>query len=1005
MKKTNLLLVFASIIFALCVSSFADENNASLTPKQKLAANIEKYAAEKEITDSLQASWEYHRTSPKEEWLPIWKEILLNGSLAESVTNWLDFAKYKFYFFNADYLEVPEVLSLASEFKELCAKTNHFTLNDFSDALLKIQTDDNCCYPACTAFVFYPKDEQKKIATRNSYHFFSVGDVLKILGLKNESEKILLDKLEKLEKGDYREFSGNSLGKQCLGDITSFGFNKIPIKNDIVKKWWEMWDFALMQDLKDVFMKELENFANIQTNCFFVAKFYCEHLDDKDKAKEFLQKNFPFDKICTMTEAYPDYCRLRLLLEDPLRGDEKPDPLFKYIYWQLYSDPTEFCRNAKWFWEGEDKSRYALLFDSYADIKKRLAKPMLENVKTSSFPTVRRLCEISDKDDFMFYLRKRYQKQEDFVCALYLASLTDDSDEFVKCLKTLSSMKDQVGISCLILNLRDDFPAICANDILDMIKRSDIRSNPDFPYYAEKLKKWCLARNVPEAAAEINEILKSTEQKEQCVCSDPQSELEKIIDNEIGISSVLSKEEAYYCRHQQSEWLPLWKRILAQGDLSQTVSNWLFFAKFPMGYLKNDGGIVKRELKDRLMNRCEENKEFSFSEFVKALVSAPMGENSLYSSRGLRFVSRPQSENMYNELTYYEIADVLLFLDLTNEIPRVAERVMNTLELNKKNEESNNGLYEALNENARWRVSNIPTPISTSFNSRDSWAAFCFCRDCKAYDSYEKAAVKLLKEHPDAIFLLEQYCSHLVEIGKGEEAWEFIKTNYPPEKIYPIPGASVPYYNTIGKVYGYMIDKLWGPDMEERFEKAGLNDFKFGFEELVENCVRAQLENDPESFLRASWFWGEYINKEKIAREVVQPYLAALPKQDMLTLRRLGQISETNWFKAFVKEGWEKDKSVPFAIEEACLTEDPQEFAELLSFIAKEGCPVMGDIPFLTRKLNDDSPVSCADDMMTLIEKSGILDNKSYIGYLDYFCVWCVKKGRKDIADKITSLK
>ena len=125
----------------------------------------------------------------------------------------------------------------------------------------------------------------------------------------------------------------------------------------------------------------------------------------------------------------------------------------------------------------------------------------------------------------------------------------------------------------------------------------------------------------------------------------------------------------------------------------------------------------------------------------------------------------------------------------------------------------------------------------------------------------------------------------------------------------------------------------------------------------------------------------------------------------MLTLRRLGQISETNWFKAFVKEGWEKDKSVPFAIEEACLTEDPQEFAELLSFIAKEGCPVMGDIPFLTRKLNDDSPVSCADDMMTLIEKSGILDNKSYKGYLDYFCEWCVKKGRKDIADKITSLK
>ena len=125
----------------------------------------------------------------------------------------------------------------------------------------------------------------------------------------------------------------------------------------------------------------------------------------------------------------------------------------------------------------------------------------------------------------------------------------------------------------------------------------------------------------------------------------------------------------------------------------------------------------------------------------------------------------------------------------------------------------------------------------------------------------------------------------------------------------------------------------------------------------------------------------------------------------MLTLRRLGQISETNWFKAFVKEGWEKNKNLIFAIEEVCLTEDPKEFAELLSFIAKEGCPKLGDVAFLTYRLNDDSPASCADDMMTLVEKSGMLKTEYNRRFLDHFIEWCEKKGRKDLADKLNSLK
>ena len=134
MKKTNyLLLVFASIVFALCVSSFAYENDASLTPKQKLAANIEKYAAEKEIKDPFQASWDYHKNSPKEEWLPIWKEILLNGTLAESATNWLDFAEVPLYFLRQTKTDDPNFMNIVSEFKKLCSEPDNFTLEVFAD--------------------------------------------------------------------------------------------------------------------------------------------------------------------------------------------------------------------------------------------------------------------------------------------------------------------------------------------------------------------------------------------------------------------------------------------------------------------------------------------------------------------------------------------------------------------------------------------------------------------------------------------------------------------------------------------------------------------------------------------------------------------------------------------------------------------------------------------------------------------------------------------------------
>ncbi|MBQ7555681.1 hypothetical protein IJS98_04425 [bacterium] len=1005
MKKTNyLLLVFASIVFALCVSSFADENDVSLTPKQKLAANIEKYAAEKEITDPLQASWEYHKNSPKEEWLPVWKEILLNGTLAESVTNWLNFAKVPLFFLcqvdDPTWPDDSHFLNIATEFKKLCEEPGHFTLDDFSDALLKMRTDGNCCYPACYAYMYFSKNEQKKTATRYSYNFKSVSDVLKILSLKNGGEKILLDKLEELKKGDYREFCGSTLGEQSLGDITTFsfeGYYKL-IKNDIIGKWWELFMFAERCGIKDSFFKELESFADTQSNCFFLTKFYCERLGNREKAIEFLNKHFNVDKICTFTEAYPEYAGLRVSLNDTISTREEPSPLFKVLQWQLYHNPHEFCRSAGWFWEGQSPSHSSLTYLSYNEIKKKLVKPMLENVEKPSLSIVRRLSEISDQDDFKCYLRKKLKKEDNIFCALYLATLTDDPEEFTNCLRILSPEKDQVGISCIIVSLRDNYPSSCAKIILDMIQGSDIKSNPDFPYYAERFKKWCLSKNVPEVASEVDSILKNTERKDKITYYDPKKALEEKIEKEIEYSPVSTKKQTYYFRHSQSEWLPLWKRLLFTDKLPEAVANWLDFAKFPMENLKDNTGVIKEELKSRLLENCEKEGHFTFQEFLDALINAPVNEKCFQQNYSASFHSSSSAAyEILDSITFYQIADALVFLSQTNALSKVAERASKTLDYSiQKRYETNDcekSVYGSERAPERWQ----PSFVSPSRFTWDVYERALFCKEYKQEEAFLKYASEALAEHPDALALLKQYCIILIDQNKKPEVVDFLKKNYPPEKIYHITEDIDDFY----EIFGWL---TYNP-RDDSVDLKSLPDR----DEIRKNWVKTQLEDNCERTLRLHnlnnvWF-KNYDRDKTIAMEVVQPYLATLPKQDMLTLRRLGQISETNWFKAFVKEGWEKEKSVPFAIEEACLTEDSLEFAELLSFIAKEGCPMMGDIPFLTRKLNDDSPVSCADDMMTLIEKSGILDKKAYIGYLNYFCEWCVKKGRKDIADKITSLK
>lgn len=999
MKKLNyILLALIAFAFACSVVSMAEET--SVSPSQKLKGNIEKFAKEKEISDPLKAQWEYHRTAPKEEWLPIWKEILLNGTLAESVTNWLNFAKVPLFFLcqvdNPTWPDDSHFLNIATEFKKLCEEPGHFTLDDFSDALLKMRTDGNCCYPACYAYMYFSKNEQKKTATRYSYNFKSVSDVLKILSLKNGGEKILLDKLEELKKGDYREFCGSTLGEQSLGDITTFsfeGYYKL-IKNDIIGKWWELFMFAERCGIKDSFFKELESFADTQSNCFFLTKFYCERLGNREKAIEFLNKHFNVDKICTFTEAYPEYAGLRVSLNDTISTREEPSPLFKVLQWQLYHNPHEFCRRAGWFWEGQSPSHSSLTFLSYDEIKKKLVKPMLENVEKPSLSIVRRLSEISDQDDFKCYLRKKLKKEDNIFCALYLATLTDDPEEFTNCLRILSPEKDQVGISCIIVSLRDNYPSSCAKIILDMIQGSDIKSNPDFPYYAERFKKWCLSKNVPEVASEVDSILKNTERKDKITYYDPKKALEEKIEKEIEYSPVSTKKQTYYFRHSQSEWLPLWKRLLFTDKLPEAVANWLDFAKFPMENLKDNTGVIKEELKSRLLENCEKEGHFTFQEFLDALVNASVNEKCLRPNHiASLFSGSSAAYEILDSITFYQVADALVFLDQTNELPRVAERVLNTLDYSRLHyHETNDFERNVFGYGDRWQPSiYMPSPFKWDIEK-----TFAFCKEYGQEEIFIQYAKEALKEHPECLALLMQYCTVLSERKHAEEALTFLVDNYPAEKVYLIPEDHEDYFQAFVAIRRHF----------ERSEIRKLHKTLFpDREEFDKKWLQAQAEKDLESVLRTYWLWSGYNDYQmKLAKEIVLPYLTKLPKHDLLTLRRLGQLSETNWFQSFVKGGWEKEHSLPYAVELACFTDDPKEFAELISFIRKEGGPITGDIPFLTKRLTDDSPASCADDFCAIIEKSGLMEHEYNYRNLKYFFDWCEKKGRNDVVEKLKAL-
>ncbi len=1049
MKKTNyLLLLFASIVFALCVSSFADENDVSLTPKQKLAANIEKYAAEKEIKDSLQASREYHRNSPKEEWLPIWKEIILNGTLAESVTNWLDFAKVPLFVLcqvdDPIWPDDSHFLNIATDFKKLCEEPGHFTLDDFSAALLKMRTNGNCCYPTGNVFSFFSKNEQKKWATKNSYHFFNICDVLILLGQTKEIENIVSAWLEGLKKANYNEFVQTNYKSRCLGDIDST-FNDIPLISGSIDDIYYDCDFSIdwtanpqtinaLISLKGVnsvwfglsglaqhcrmhalFLKGLKEAAEVHSNYFPLAKFYCGTLvryGNYETAREFLNKYYPFEKICKMPCAYEGYVSLCNELEMPIyRSGREPGGDCNVVMWQLYSNAHQFCEWGEWFWKSDRKHE----FDSYSKAKRKIAKPMLEGLDYHSEYTIRRLGEQSDIEDFKDYLGKKFkeksarQKQPNNAVAFELAVITDDPEDFAKAVEVLTHKEPRLSgeclirineaeVSCIITNLRDDFPASCAKGIMELIKASNIAANPDFPYYADKFRKWCDKLGETDVVSELDKLISETKAEEPEWKNDPRKFLDEKISKTENFFST-TKEQLYYKNIPQREWMPAWKKILVSGDLSQSVSNWLIFAKFPMPNLNDSSGTLKRELNDRFRKYCEENGQFTFNEFVDALVKAPVSESIDPVNSAGWYSDIDRAERLLNSLTFYQIADALVFLGCTNEIPRLATRLMKSLDFSKSGELD---LREG-GEICSYQRGSMP--VSSPNNTPDVWGAFCFCNDYKDYgacDAYEKSVKEIFKEHPNEFQLLRIYCSYLVEQNRGEEAWDFVRNNYPPEKFYPVPGAVSDCNSIRAELHNYFMRKFFGIDEEKRMEECGVDKFFPDYDELDRNSVKAQMEQDIESFLTAYWFWFD-LNQKRIAmaEEVVKPYILAMPKQSFNSLRRLGQISETNWFKDYVNAGWEKEKTLPFAVEKVCLTEDPQEFEELVAFLAEGKYSNKGDICFLIGKLDEKTPASCAQSLLSLIKTNKLTDEYNALEQLQRFTEWCEGKGESAVAEEV----
>lgn len=138
-------------------------------------------------------------------------------------------------------------------------------------------------------------------------------------------------------------------------------------------------------------------------------------------------------------------------------------------------------------------------------------------------------------------------------------------------------------------------------------------------------------------------------------------------------------ETKYFIKTPKEEWLPLLEKILIKDDLSDTVKNWLRFSNTFMSSITNES--VRLELKEKLKAGCEKEGHYSFEKFTSALVNAEVNERCLLpnSSAKLLSDSRAADEIRYS-ITFYNLADALVYLNLTNELPKVAERVMKSLD-------------------------------------------------------------------------------------------------------------------------------------------------------------------------------------------------------------------------------------------------------------------------------------------------------------------------------------
>ena len=977
MKKPDCILAILAAFIFVC-SAFSG------TIEKQLSLYVDMRAKLREFGGSVK---DYYKSVPKEEWLPLWEEALAVDDLSYSASAWTYFVGGPLRFNDDLKYDKETRVRLRSNFEKQCALSNHFTISEFSETLLE-------SFGCELTFAGFKKASEDR--DHNLYNFYDVCDVLQFFGLQEKLNEITLKLARELKSGDYSEFSGTTVIEPVLGDLSIYNYSDFPKKNRILEDWKSLglisgaYSFNMMMNdseytglkyyacynTRDAFLEGLKETALFHSNCFFITKFYCECLQDDKLAKEFLQSNFSLDKACTLTEAFPEYVELCKKLGVPLDTRYRTPELFQFLQWQLFFNRDNFCNSADWFWEDLGQSWYEM----YDHERKRWAKPILESVEYPDSYVVRRLFAISEPEEFKNYLRIKAEKKSNRVCAPFLAMLTDDPEEFEKCINIMSKSRyaNKVGLSCIILNLKENFPASCARPLLEMIKRSDILSNPDSPFYGECFKKWCLTKNETEVAAEMDAMLKGAKPKETTSISEYEIDLKGLL--EWGWMGSKFSPERYYENHPQREWLPGWKKRLSSDDLSDAVTNWLVFAKYPLKRLKDKGGFIKSDLKGRLIANCEKEGHYSFEDFTSALVNAKINEKLFRRESWAHFCSSSQGiAKILGSITFYNLADTLVFLDLTNELPKVAERALKTIDFSNLEEHWSTGNEHCIFEGSRWSPSCF---FDSNFEYRVN-DVLEFIKEYKQEEIFLQFAKEALKEHPNALPLLNIYCIVLADLKRAEEAKAFINEYFPPEKVYHNPYDHDLYFAALRKA-GFSITK----------------------EEFIKEFTRIQFEDNPEAILRAEWIWyGGEKDERKIAKEVLQPLLASQTKHTLLTLRRLSQVSETNWFNTFVKVHWEKQKTLPFAVEMAFITNDPKEYAELISFMAKEGSPMVGDLALLIMKLNDETPSSCAEDMLALIQKSHVLSEERNQKYSSHFIAWREKKGKKEVADKLRSFR